>query len=463
MKKFIGDKAFYKMVLGVAGPIILQNGFTQSVNLINNIMVGRMGTEQMSGVAIANQLLMIYTMGIFGAISAAGLFGTQFFGCKDYASVRHIFRFKIYICLIITILAVGVFSLWGEELIMMYLHDDGTGASLEATLAYGKQYLMVMLFSLVPYGVEQIYSSTLRECGKSAVPMKASIIAVLMNCILSFVLIFGYFGFPKLGVIGAAVATCLSRCVQAAMVVGWMHRHTAEMPFMKGAYASLRIPISMVGRITVKGVPLVINEILWSTGMAMLMQCYSVRGLEAVAAMNISSTVFNLFKVVFVAMSTAMGIVVGQLMGAGKMEEAKEVNSKMMVTSVFFCVVIGGLLILIAPMISNVYSTSAEVKNLATALIRVIGVVMPIQGYANASYYTIRSGGNTFIAFLIDGAFVWSINFPIAYILSRYTDINIILLYFICLSADIIKCIIGFVLIKKGIWLHRLVAKEKDD
>ena len=297
MRKFIGDKAFYKMVLMVAIPIIVQNGITNFVGLLDNIMVGRVGTEQMSGVAIVNQLLMIYNLSIFGAISGAGIFGAQFFGCKDHKGVRHIFRFKAYACLLITLIGVGILYFRGEDLIRLYLHDEGGGQSLDAALTYGKQYLRVMLFGLLPFGVEQVYTSTLRECGETVVPMKAGVTAVLINCVLNFVLIFGYCGLPRMGVVGAAVATCIARYVQAAIVIVWTHRHTENVPFIRGAYASPSIPLYLTKRVIIRGLPLMINEILWSAGMAMLMQCYSVRGLDTVAALNISSTISNLFNI----------------------------------------------------------------------------------------------------------------------------------------------------------------------
>ena len=123
-KKLFGDKAFYKMVLAVAVPIMIQNGITNFVGLLDNIMVGRIGTEQMSGIAIVNQLLMVFNLSVFGAISGAGIFGAQFFGCKDHKGVRHTFRFKLYICLAIVLIGILVFILWGEDLIRMYLHGE---------------------------------------------------------------------------------------------------------------------------------------------------------------------------------------------------------------------------------------------------------------------------------------------------------------------------------------------------
>ncbi|MBQ7774595.1 MAG: MATE family efflux transporter [Lachnospiraceae bacterium] len=460
--KFIGDKAFYKMVLLVAVPIIIQNGITNFVGLLDNIMVGRVGTEQMSGVAIVNQLMMVFNISIFGAISGAGIFSAQFFGCKDHKGVRNTFRFKIYACMALVLVGLLIFGFWGEELILLYLHgEEQNEAALKAALGYGKDYLMVMMIGLFPFGVEQIYSSTMRECGETVVPMKAGIAAVLINLVLNTILIFGMLGFPALGVTGAAIATVISRYAQAAIVVIWSHKHAERLPFIEGAYETMKIPGHLVGNILKKGMPLMLNEILWSMGMAMLMQCYSVRGLDAVAGLNISSTITNLFNVVFIAMGSALSIVVGQLLGAGKLEEAKEADTRLIVLTVASCFVMGSLLALFAPLFPKMYNTTDVVKHLATSFMRASAIYMPLHGFMHATYFTLRSGGKTVITFLFDSAFVWCINIPVAYCLSRFTGLPIVPLYFVCQLVDIVKCVVGLILVKKGIWLNNLVGEKK--
>lgn len=460
-KKLIGDKNFYKMVLAVAVPIMIQNGITNFVGLLDNIMVGRIGTEQMSGIAIVNQLLFVFNLAIFGSISGAGIFSAQFYGCGDHKGVQHTFRFKFYICLVITAIGILVLSLFGENLITMYLHGEGNEQALEAALHYGRQYLLVMLFGLLPFGIEQVYTSTLRECGETMLPMKAGIAAVLVNLALNYLLIFGKFGFPELGVVGAAIATVISRYVQVLIVMVWTHRHTEQMPFIVGAYRKWTIPVSLVSKIVVKGTPLMINEILWAAGMAILMQCYSIRGLDVVAALNISSTITNLFNVVFIAMGSAISIIIGQLLGAGKMEEAKETDTKLIAFSVFSCVGIGLLLILLAPLFPMMYNTSDAVKNLAAALLRIAAACMPLAAFMHASYFTLRSGGKTIVTFLFDSVFLWCASIPLAFVLSRYTTLPIVPLYLFCQLIDIIKCVIGFVLVKKGVWINNIVSEKK--
>lgn len=349
MKKYIGDKHFYRMVLVVVVPIMIQNGITNFVSLLDNIMVGQVGTEQMSGVAIANQLIFVFNLCIFGAVSGAGIFGAQFYGSGDHEGVRDTLRFKLVTSLALFLIAALVFTGAGEQLIRLYLNGEGEGVDAEKTLAYGMAYLKIMIPGLLPFVLVQSYAGTLRETGETMLPMKAGIISVMVNLLLNYLLIFGKFGCPKMGAEGAAVATVVARFVEMAIVVVWVHRHTKENPFAHGLYKNFHIPGQLAGQIFRKGTPLMLNETLWSLGMAALMQCYSVRGLSVVAAMNISSTISNLFSIVFIAMGNAVAIIVGQLLGAGKMEEAKDTDTKLIFFSVASCAAVGVGMALFAP------------------------------------------------------------------------------------------------------------------
>ncbi len=459
-KKLIGDRNFYRMVLGIAVPIMVQNGITNFVGLLDNIMVGRIGTEPMSGIAIVNQLLLVFNLAVFGAISGVGIFGAQFYGCKNHKGVQQTFRFKIYICTAIVLFGILILSLGGERLILLYLHEEENAAALQATLGYGKQYLWVMLFGLLPFGIEEIYASTLRECGETKVPMLAGVAAVFVNLAFNYILIFGKLGFPALGVVGAAVATVISRYVQAVIVVVWTHTHAGRMPFIVGAYRELRIPSQLAFNIVKRGTPLLCNEILWAVGMATLTQCYSMRGLDAVAALNISTTISNLFSVIYMAMGNAISIIVGQLLGAGKMQEAKDTDAKLITFSLLSCLVLGGLLILLAPLFPMLYNTTDSVKRLAVSLMRVAAGCMPLAAFMHASYFTLRTGGKTIVTFLFDSVFLWCVSTPAAYVLSRYTAIPIVQMYLSIQLLDIIKCVIGFILVKKGVWINNLVGER---
>lgn len=457
-KKLIGDRNFYKMVLGVTVPIIIQNGITNFVGLLDNIMVGQVGTWQMSGVAVANQLLFVFNICIFGAISGAGIFGAQFYGCGNYEGVRNAFRFKLIFCAALVALWTLILWLGGQGLIGLYLNEEGENAA--ATLSYGYSYLMWMLPGLIPFALGQVYSSTLREAGETMVPMKAGVTAVLVNLVLNYILIYGKFGAPAMGVVGAAIATVVSRYVECLIVALWAHRNREKAPYMEGVYRTLKIPMNLVGQIFIKGSPLMVNEFLWATGMAAMMQCYSLRGLDVIAGMNISSTISNLFNVVYLAMGNSVAIIIGQLLGAGKMEEAKDTDTKMIAFAVGSCALIGAAMAVSAPLFPKLYNTTEEVRHLAASFILIAALMMPMQAFLNTCYFTLRSGGKTFITFLFDSAFMWVVSIPLAYVLSRFTGLPIVPLYFICQAAEFLKCIFGFVLVKKGVWIHNFVVQD---
>ncbi len=458
MKKLIGNKKFYSMVLAVAVPIMIQNGITNFVSLLDNVMVGRVGTEQMSGVAIVNQLIFVYNLCIFGAVSGAGIFTAQFAGQNNHKGVRDTFRFKILTCGIMTFITIGIFVFFGRNLIELYLHDQTGSGDTVITLKSGIDYLWVMLIGLIPFSIVQAYSSTLRETGETMVPMRAGIIAVFVNLIFNYILIYGKFGAPRLGVTGAAIATVLSRFVECFIVMRWTHKHQEKNPFIVGAYQSLKLPASLAGKITLKGLPLLVNETLWGMGTAMLMQSYSIRGLVVVAGLNISSTISNMFNIAFIALGSSVAIIVGQLLGAGKMSEAKETAGKMIFFSTVVSIGTGGIMAILAPLFPEIYNTNADVRQLAMWFIIIVACLMPMQAFLHASYFTIRSGGKTFITFLFDGVFMWVISIPLAYCLTRYTNYHILPIYFICQFADIIKCIIGYILVKKGVWIQNIVG-----
>ncbi|MBP1560648.1 MAG: MATE family efflux transporter [Oscillospiraceae bacterium] len=458
--RFLGDKQFYKNVFLIAVPIMIQNGITNFVALLDNIMIGQLGTEQMSGTAIINQLLFVFNLCIFGTLAGPGIFGAQFFGKGSMDGVRDTFRFKVISGLAILAVGAAVLSIFGTDLISMYLKGEGTEGNKALTLQSGQEYLRIMLVGLIPFTVTQIYASTLRETNKTLPPMFAGLAAVLINLALNWVLIFGKLGLPAMGVKGAALATVIARFTECAIVIAWTHANRDENEFILGAFRSMRIPGELVKKIIIGGLPLAVNEFLWSSGMAVLNQCYSRRGLEVVAATNISSTIFNLFGVIFIALGNSVGIIVGQILGSGDMEKARRDDTRLIAFTVVAGIVTGGLMAALAEVFPMFYNTTEQVRELAAHLIMISGLFMPLAAFMHAAYFTLRSGGRTFVTFLFDSAYVWAVTIPTALLLVNFTDYGILKIYFICQFVDIIKVTIGFILIKKGIWLRNIVKND---
>ena len=367
LKRYIGDRAFYRRVLAVALPIVIQNAITNFVSLLDNIMVGQVGTIPMSGVSIVNQLMFVFNLCIFGANSGAGIFTAQFHGSKNDDGIRHTFRFKLIISLLLAVLGCGLFATSGDSLIRLYLQGEGDPLDAAAVLEYGRRYLSIMLVGLLPFALSNAYSGTLRETGQTLVPMIAGICAVFVNLILNYILIFGKFGAPAMGVAGAAWATVISRYVELVIVGIWTHLHSNSHPFIRGAYHSLYIPGTLLRSIAAKGLPLLANEFLWASGMAMINQCYSTCSLDVVPATNISSTIYNLAGVGYMANGNAVGIMMGQMLGSGASEESvRNTNRKLIAASCFIGLIFGGAMAAISGLFPQLYNTSETVRDLAT-------------------------------------------------------------------------------------------------
>ena len=457
MNKLIGDKKFYKRLFAVALPIMLQNGISNFVSLLDNIMVGRLGTEQMSGVSIVNQLMFVYFLCLFGAIGGTGIFTAQYAGQKNDEGIRHTFRFKIIIGFVILAIFGFIFIAFNTQLISLYLHEGSSEGNLAATLNYGKEYLAVILIGTVPIVIEQVYSSTMRECGETVIPMIASVIAVFVNLFFNYVLIFGNFGAPALGVVGAAHATNISRFLQVAIVVIYVHTHSAKQTYIKGMYKTLKVPFSLAKKFFVMAAPLMLNETCWSAGIAFLTQLYSVRGLAVVAGLNINSTIYNVFNIAFIAMGDSVAIIVGQLLGAGKLDEAQDTAYKIIAFSTVMSVVIGAILYAFSPVFPRIYNTTQEVRDIATGIIKVSAIMMPMSGFLHATYFTIRSGGKTLITFLFDSVFLWLVSAPVAYLLVYKTGWTIFWVFLCVESTNLIKSILGWCIMRSGVWKQNIV------
>lgn len=459
LNKFIGDRAFYKNVLAIALPLMIQNAVTNFVNLLDNIMVGALNTEAMSGVSIVNQFIFIFNITVFGAIAGAGIYTSQFHGRGDTEGVRGTFRLKLIFNLIIGALGVLVFLTLGDSLISSFLHE-GTEGDLTLTRRLGNEYLSYAVIGLIPFALTQAYSSTLRETGETVVPMVSSIVSVLTNCVLNAILIFGLLGFPALGVVGAAIATVVSRFAELAVLVIWTHTHCSKYTFIKGALSSPKVPLPLFRGVVIKTMPMLANELLWSLAVTMRNQCFSTRGLDVVAATTISSTIINLLTVAYMAIAISVGIIVGKELGAGEIERAKDTCRKLLTLAFIMGAVIGIAQAVFAPVFPLMYNTTDGVRSMATALMLISAAFTPFNAVSMASYFTLRAGGRVIIAALSDSVYAWGAIMSVLLILTHLTGAGIMTLFTVAAFIEALKCPIGILILSKVKWAKQLVIKD---
>ncbi len=463
MNRFKIDTSVYKKTLILAIPIMIQNGITNAVGLVDNLMVGSQGTEAITAVSIAGQLIFVFNLAIFGAMSGPGIFGAQYYGSKDEDGVKNVFRIKIWAAILCSVLGMLLFFFFDDFLIGLYMKGEEGSIDKALAIKYAKDYLRIMILQIPFFSLTQVYSTSLRETDESFKPMVSGIVSVVCDIVLNYCLIYGNFGFPKLGVSGAAIATVLARVAEFAVIFVWSHLKRKKHTFLIGIYKTLLVPKVIVIPILKKSIPILINEFMWAAAIASMTQCYSKRGLDVIAGLNISNALCNLLNVVFIALGHAVGIIIGQMLGAKEFEKAKKSSISLMWFSGIVCVLLSIILSVIAGWFPTNYETSDYVRNCATTFILITALFFPLQGFLNSLYFTLRSGGKTLVTFLFDSVFSWTVGVSTAFILSTYTDIGIFGIYFAVQAVDFVKVIIGYILIQKGVWITNIVSQTKKE
>lgn len=452
------ERSVYKKALTLAVPMMIQNGITNAVSLVDNLMVGSLGTESLTAVSIVGQLIFVFFLAVFGGLSGPGIYGAQYFGQGNKKGFQNVFRLKLWITAVIVLVGMTVFVAGGEQLIGLYLHGSSQGMDAAGTLEQGRDYLHIMLFGLIPFAFTQIYAGSLREMGESMKPMIAGIVSVFVDIIFNYLLIYGKFGFPRLEVQGAAIATVMARFVEMLVVVVWTHASIRRYEFLRGIYSTILLPLHEAKIMIMKGFPIFLNEFLWAGGMAALTQCYSMKGLQVIAGLNISNAICNLLNVVFVAMGNAVGIIIGQHLGASEFEKAKRSAGKLQWFTAGLCLILTVILAACSMVFPSLYDTTEEVRHLGQWFIIITAVFFPIQGVLNVFYFTLRSGGKTVITFLFDSVFTWVVSVSLAFALCSYTALPVLAVYALVQSADLVKVVAGHILVKKGVWITNLVV-----
>lgn len=459
MFKWSEDTQIYKQALMLAVPMMIHMGITNAVGLVDNLMIGSLGTESITAVSMALQLIFVYNLAVFGALSGPGIYGAQYFGQKNKEGFWNVFRLKFWICFLVLFIGTAIYYFFGSEFIKLYLHGADSGIDKNVTFNLSFDYLKIMLLGLFPFTITQVYSGSLRETGESIKPMIAGVVSVFVDIIFNYFLIFGKFGFPCLGVKGAALATVLARVVETLIVVIWTYSSKIKIEYITEALKSLKIPLDKAKEIVLKGIPLFFNEFLWAAGFTVTFQCYSLKGLDVIAALNIASVLENLVIVIIISMGNSVGILMGQMLGASKFEEAKVNSSRLTRFTATLGIIVALFVIMISSYFPGFYNTTDSIKELAKNFIIVNALFLPVVGIVNSLYFTLRSGGKTLITFFFDSVFTWILEVPIAFALCKYTELPITTIFIIVYSLNFIKLLIGQILIKKGVWISNLASE----
>jgi putative MATE family efflux protein len=449
---------FYKKVIRIGLPITLAQLLTSLLAFIDTVMVSGLGDNAVGAVGIGASFFFLMFMINFGLVSGLSIFFAQYWGSKDIKSIHKVFIVTLISSFGITFLFFIFGHFFSESIINIYSNsnDPVNGPIL---LEYGSSYLKIAAFSYLFHSFTFIVSMLMRSVEKVIFPQIVAAIMVALNTFLNYLLINGNYGFPNMGIEGAAVATVISSIVGAIIFVFFMIYTKREVFKIKFSLIN-EISREFVNKLFKKALPVTLNELIWGLGMSMYVIAFGFISVSAISSIHIANQIMGLFWVVNAGISNACAIMIGNKLGEGKIEVAKNWGKRFIKLSFFFGVILGTILFFTSAYIPNLFANiSPEIKENVHLILIVFSFYVPIK-FVNVIHIigTLRAGGDTLFSFLVEMFALWGIGVPLAFILTIYTSLPLYVIIGIINIEEIVK----FVLVNKRFftykWAKNLVA-----
>lgn len=455
VKDLLGDRDFYKTFFKLAIPVTLQYFFAASLNLIDNIMVGQMGATELAAVGLANQVYFLLLLFLLGIGGGASIFTAQFWGTKDVKNIRRILGLSIIISVTSAFLFFLVSFFNAPGIIRLFSED-------EAVIHLGGQFLALSSFGYILMAVTACYAAVLRSTGEVKLPMMVNIIALLINTILNYVLIFGRFGLPELGVEGSAIATLVARLVETVLLLTVSYRHK----YVVAAKLSELFDISadMVKRFVNTTGTVVVKDVIWAIGMILYMVIYAKMGTEVVAAVNIVTTVRQLAFVLFNGIANACLVMVGHQIGAGNDGKAFIYAKRLLTITSLIGVAMGVLTILGSKFILSPYKVSANVLQESQVILFVFALFIPFTVFNMVAIVgVLRSGGDTMFCLIMDLVAVYVIGMPLAFLGQSVWKLPVATVFALITLQELFKFVLCMKRFLSKRWINNLVMEFSYD
>lgn len=453
-KSLFGGPAFVRSLLAIAVPMMLQQLITSFVNLLDNLMVGQLGTYAISGVATVNRFFLIGSFAIIGVSTASSIFIAQFYGSRNQEAMQQSYRYAI-IASLLSFLPFLVAAFAIPRTIIRFFNNDPE--LVDAAM----DYIYVAALTFIPQAISMATTSAMRAVGETKLPLKVSVIAVITNGVANYILIFGHFGVPALGILGAALGTLIARLVELALLLIALYR--THFPFNTKVREIFSIPKRLVSSITKKSLPLMLNEIGYAAGLALLYKFYGTRGAEVQTAISISGTTADLFFVLFGGMAAATAVFVSQPLGRNEIEEAETNAFRILRFSVFMAILFGVIMFILSWVTPNFYVVDESIKNMAAFFIRVQASFLWVYMINTESYFILRAGGDMKRTLILDSGFMMLINIPTVGLIAYLTSWPAIWIYLAGQFTDILKIFFSTSLVRRRSWLKNLAGEYEND
>ena len=449
LKELFYDKKFYKMVLFLALPIILQNLIASSVNMLDTLMIGRVGEVELAAVGIANQFYFIFSLFIMGISSGCAVFIAQLWGKRDKNNIQKVLGIGIISSVLITTVFNLVGVLFPEKIISIFNIDP-------QVIKIGASYLKIVCFSYIFTAISFNYAAALRSVENTVLPMIASFLGLVVNGVLNTVLIFGLLGFPAMGVRGAAIATIIARGSECALLV--LYTYTSKNILAAKAKDLFNITRELTKSVFVTMIPVLLNEACWGLGNLTYAVIYGRIGTQATASIQICTTIFNLFMIITFGLANVAVVVIGKEIGAGREKRGLLYARRLCVVSLITGVILAVVLAITSPIVLTVFKVSEEVLRNSLRILYVYSALMPLRVFTVILVVGIlRGGGDAKYGAIVQGITLWGIGIPLSFVAAFILHLPIYLVVSVTAAEEIVKCIIVVRRYRSNKWINNIV------
>ncbi|GHV95419.1 MATE family efflux transporter [Spirochaetia bacterium] len=448
--ELFSDKQFYRSLFAIALPIMFQNFINSSVNMLDTVMIGRLGTVEIAAVGLGNQIFFLYNLALFGLCSGASIFTAQFWGKRDISGVRKNVGFSLILAVIGASLFTLAAALASDRIIGIYSRDP-------EVIALGAEYLRMLAPSFIPFGISMIFMHTLRSVEKVRLPMTATFVALSINAILNYCLIFGAGPFPAMGVRGAAAATVVARIAEMLILLGASYAKgyppagsLRELLGFNGLYIRRFIRIVL---------PVLVNEIIWSAGISLQSLIFARANTGAIAAFNIVGTVNQLTWVLFIGLGNGVAVLIGKKIGEGDETKARDYAARITLFSPLVAIGAACALFGLSFFLPLVFNVNESVITAARLMFIILSLMYPFRSFNMVMVVGIcRAGGDTIFCVIYDVAFLWALALPLAAVAGFVFHAPVWALFLCLNSEECFKVILGIWRLRSGKWLRNVTG-----
>lgn len=450
-KSVFFDKSFLQPLFAIALPIMVQNFLSAFVNILDTVMIGKLGTIELAAVGLGNQLFFLLSLILYGIGSGSMVFTAQFWGKKDLKGLQKTFGISMIVALLFSAIFTFFCAVTPREILTLYTKDS-------AVIEKGVHYLRISSFCFLPFAVNFILTITLRSIEKVKVAVYAVLASLVVNTVLNAILIFGLFGAPALGVSGAAIATVIARFVELFITYGVTKYR--NYPILGAFNNYFKFDLKFLKVYFLIALPVLLNESLWSFGITLHHKIFAGIDTFAYAAFNITNTISQLTWVIFIGFGNGVSVLIGKKIGERHDEQARLYASKMLFFIPIVAVGTGVILILISYLVPFIFNVEPIVLSTVKKLFIVLACCYPLKATNMCILIGfVRAGGDTRFGMVCDTFIMWIIAIPLAYSVSVYTALPPWVVYMCLFSEEPLKLLLGMWRIKSGKWLHSVTGE----